>query len=189
AVATKIAYGVQFRFQSTRYTVTVNREVILSAGAIQSPQLLMLSGIGPKDHLKELNIPVVHDAPGVGRNLQDHVIFTGLSFNTSTPENYTGSKPFSFDLANSLNEHSLTEFAVNHNGPMYNTPNSEGLGFITTKYANESGDNPDIELLLGSLGNASQRNAPIKTAAYTVMPLLLRPRSRGYIKLNVTKPE
>ena len=47
-------------------------ETILSAGAIGSPQILMLSGVGPADHLREIEIPVVHDAPGVGQNLRDH---------------------------------------------------------------------------------------------------------------------
>ncbi|XP_026673165.1 glucose dehydrogenase [FAD, quinone]-like isoform X2 [Ceratina calcarata] len=183
----KTAYGVQFRFQSTRYIVTANREVILSAGAIQSPQVLMLSGIGPKDHLKELNIPVVHDIPGVGKNLQDHVMFTGFNFVGSIPENYTGSEPFSFD--NSLNEHSLTEFAVEHNGPMYGEPAVEVVGFINTRYANKSENYPDVQLILGNVNNVSQFNISIKTASYSAIPLILRPRSRGYIKLNVTKPE
>lgn len=51
----------------------VNKQVILSGGAVNSPQLLMLSGIGPADQLRKHNIPLVHHLPGVGRNLQDHL--------------------------------------------------------------------------------------------------------------------
>ena len=58
-----------------RYTLTANREVILSAGAFKSPQLLMVSGVGPADYLRKFGIPIVADRPGVGQNLQDHIFF------------------------------------------------------------------------------------------------------------------
>lgn len=61
------------------------REVILSAGSINSPQLLMLSGIGPRYHLESLGIPVVADLPGVGQNLQDHIGVGGLQFHIDAP--------------------------------------------------------------------------------------------------------
>ena len=56
-----------------RLSLRANKEVLLTAGALQSPQLLMLSGIGPREHLREQGIPVLHDLPGVGQNLQDHL--------------------------------------------------------------------------------------------------------------------
>ncbi len=67
----KKAVGVEVDSGGETFTVEADN-VILSAGAIASPQLLMLSGVGPADHLKELGISVVHDAPGVGQNLRDH---------------------------------------------------------------------------------------------------------------------
>ena len=67
------ATGIAYRRHGRDSTARAAREVILSAGAFQSPQLLMLSGIGPADHLREHGIEVVHDLPGVGRNLQDHL--------------------------------------------------------------------------------------------------------------------
>jgi len=79
SVVTKIlldgrrAHGVELASQGTTEAVRAEREVILSAGAFQSPQLLMLSGIGPADHLRDRAIPVLHDLPGVGGNLQDHL--------------------------------------------------------------------------------------------------------------------
>ena len=67
------AVGVAYRHREQDQTAHAAREVILSAGAFQSPQLLMLSGIGPADHLREHGIEVVQDLPGVGENLQDHL--------------------------------------------------------------------------------------------------------------------
>ena len=69
----KKAVGVEYHKGSSVRQVTARREVILSAGAIGSPQILMLSGIGPANHLKDKGIAVVHDLPGVGENLQDHL--------------------------------------------------------------------------------------------------------------------
>lgn len=85
---TKQAYGVVYKKFGVKKTVYIDREVILSAGSLASPQLLMLSGIGPAKHLEEMSIDVLVDSPGVGYNLQvgfelifkKHSIFT-LSLN------------------------------------------------------------------------------------------------------------
>lgn len=69
----KNAVGVEFLHEGKRKKVSANKEVILSGGAIASPQILQRSGVGPKSLLDEFNIPVVHDLPGVGENLQDHL--------------------------------------------------------------------------------------------------------------------
>lgn len=79
ALATRIlldgrrATGIEYRQGETVRTASAGREVILSGGPINAPQLLMLSGVGPAEHLTEMGIPVVHDLPGVGQNLQDHL--------------------------------------------------------------------------------------------------------------------
>lgn len=70
----KTAKGVLASTGSQQYTLTATREVILAAGAFQSPQLLMVSGVGPAATLSKYNIPVVADRPGVGQNLQDHIL-------------------------------------------------------------------------------------------------------------------
>lgn len=81
---TKTAYGVEFLKQKKRYQIRARKEVILSAGPIASPQILMLSGIGPKEHLIELNIPVIKDLR-VGYNLHDHSVVNGLDFLVNQP--------------------------------------------------------------------------------------------------------
>jgi choline dehydrogenase len=70
------AYGVEYKRRDEIHVVSANREVIVCAGAINSPQLLQLSGIGPTKLLKDFDIPVVHAAEAVGRNLQDHLGYT-----------------------------------------------------------------------------------------------------------------
>ena len=66
------ATGVEYRGGGRVHTCARDREVVLSGGAVNTPQLLMLSGIGPADHLREVGVDVVHDLPGVGAGLQDH---------------------------------------------------------------------------------------------------------------------
>src|SRR5687768_6346213 len=67
------AVGIEYAHEAKIKRARASREVILAGGAINSPHLLMLSGVGPADHLKEIGIPVMHDLPGVGQNLQDHI--------------------------------------------------------------------------------------------------------------------
>ena len=66
------AVGIEYTQDGRTRTVRAEKEVILSGGAINSPQVLLLSGIGPRDHLSEMGIEVVHEMPGVGHDLQDH---------------------------------------------------------------------------------------------------------------------
>ncbi|MEU4097511.1 GMC family oxidoreductase N-terminal domain-containing protein [Streptomyces sp. NPDC026673] len=76
--------GVAYTVGSREFTVRAAREVVLTAGAIGTPQLLMLSGIGPQRHLRETGVEVLHDLPGVGGNLQDHVM-AGLVYSAARP--------------------------------------------------------------------------------------------------------
>lgn len=78
----KTATGVQFSYANNGYTAYAKKEVILSAGVVSSPQLLMLSGVGPKKHLKTLEIPVIQNLE-VGSELKDHSQFYGLSFTSN----------------------------------------------------------------------------------------------------------
>jgi len=76
---TKTAIGVQFQKNGVIYNVEATKEVILSAGSINTPQILMLSGVGDADHLNSLGIPVLSDL-SVGDNLQDHIALGGMVF-------------------------------------------------------------------------------------------------------------
>ena len=71
----KVAKEVEYWIENQLFTVSVNKEIILSSGSIGSPQLLQVSGIGNSDKLKELGIEMVHELKGVGENLQDHLMF------------------------------------------------------------------------------------------------------------------
>jgi choline dehydrogenase-like flavoprotein len=76
---TKQAKAVRFEKNGQVYQIQATKEIILSAGSVNSPQILMLSGIGSEDHLKSLNIPVIKSLP-VGDNLQDHIALGGMVF-------------------------------------------------------------------------------------------------------------
>lgn len=92
----KKAVGVQFdRFGGTD-VVFANREIILSAGSINSPQLLMLSGVGPRDHLESLGLPVLADLP-VGDNLQDHIYPGGVHFTINNASSIVQRRIINFD--------------------------------------------------------------------------------------------
>ncbi|CAD6593798.1 MAG: hypothetical protein ASARMPREDX12_007673 [Alectoria sarmentosa] len=71
----KVATGVQVDTQGKVYNLSARKEVIVSAGAFQSPQLLMVSGVGPQATLSQYNIPIIADRPGVGQNMWDHILF------------------------------------------------------------------------------------------------------------------
>lgn len=77
---TKEATGVEFEKKGRKYIVKASKEVVLSAGAIASPQILMLSGVGPSGHLTEKGVTTILDQPNVGENLHDHVGLIGMVF-------------------------------------------------------------------------------------------------------------
>ncbi|KAH9364729.1 hypothetical protein HPB48_018523 [Haemaphysalis longicornis] len=90
----RTARGVTFDRYAVPHQALARREVILSAGAVGSPQLLMLSGIGPAKHLHDVGVPVVHELAGVGGNLQDHIFPGGLNFLLTKPVSILQSRTF-----------------------------------------------------------------------------------------------
>ncbi|XP_022161381.1 glucose dehydrogenase [FAD, quinone] [Myzus persicae] len=195
--ATKRATGVQLLRDGRMHLVHAKREVILSSGSIGSAQLLMLSGIGPREHLQRLGIPVLQDLR-VGDNLQDHVGMFGLTFIVD--------KPVAI-VQNRLRPVPVTmEYLTRENGPMTTLGGVEGLGFIPTIYANDT-EYPDIQFHMAPASIASDDGIKVrkilgvqdsiydkvfrpiaKNDAWTIMPLLLRPRSRGTIRLRSRDP-
>lgn len=191
------AYGVQFIRNNRKYVVGAQKEVILSAGSLNSPQLLMLSGIGPAQHLAEHNIPVVADLK-VGHNLQDHVGLGGLTFIIDDPITYTKDRFQKPEV--------LLDYIINERGPM-TSPGIEGLAFVNTKYAPKSGLWPDIQFHFGPASVNSDGGDQIrkvtnlrdrvyntvykpllKSETWTILPLLLRPRSTGWVRLKSRNP-
>jgi glucose dehydrogenase (acceptor) len=193
----KIAYGVRFKRNNKMWTITARKEVIMSAGALNSAQLLMLSGIGPAWHLKQLGIPVIADLP-VGENLQDHYGTGALAF--------TVDKPVTLVQTRYENIPSVLKYAMFGSGPLTVLGGVEGLGWIPTKYENRSKDWPDIEFhfVSGNLGSDGGRQVrkvhgvgdrmwqmfrPLAFKdAWSIIPMLLRPKSRGVVRLRSANP-
>lgn len=128
------AVGVQFDKGGLTHQVFANKEVVLSAGAINSPMLMMLSGIGPCDHLAEVGIPCRVNLPSVGQNLQDHIGTGGIQFMVDAPVTVVQPRV--------MVAKSFTQWSALGIGPLTMLGGLDGLGFINTKYANKSEDFP-----------------------------------------------
>ncbi|XP_046455615.1 glucose dehydrogenase [FAD, quinone]-like [Daphnia pulex] len=196
---TKVATDVQFEKGGRMYFVSSKKEIVLSAGSIASPQILMLSGVGPKDHLEEKGIsPVIADLP-VGENLHDHVGIIGMVFLINEPYSVLTSRLLSFPV--------LLNYTIFGGTAMSLLGGVEGLGFINSKYAKAEADYPDIQLHFGSGSEISDDGSSLRYAhgftdevwnayykpimkkdTWTIFPYNLRPKSRGYIRLNSKDP-
>lgn len=193
---TKRAVGVEFYKNGRKHKVLASREVILSAGAINSPQILMLSGIGPKKHLTEKNITTVVDLP-VGYNLQDHWALGGLTFVINTTDSIRSERVATLD--------NIIDYFSDRSGPLTAPSGTEALAFIDTKNPRSDDGYPDLELLFvgGSLVSqpAYKRAFAIDDYVYEkvygpihdkdtwmVFPMLLLPKSRGRIILKNKNP-
>jgi choline dehydrogenase-like flavoprotein len=175
----KRAAGLTVRHEGREIELNARREIILSGGAYNSPQLLMLSGIGDADELKKQGIAVVHHLPGVGKNLQDHA--TGwiemedrskksAAFNLGTIPRYT--------LA-------VLNYMFAGGGPLTSN-NVEAGGFVNTKPGLEK--RPDLQYVFMPAYRAPGEYIP-RNHGFTLMSILLRPKSRGYMELVSARPE
>ncbi|SNR60096.1 GMC family oxidoreductase [Puniceibacterium sediminis] len=147
-------------------------EVLLSSGAIGSPRMLQLSGIGPADHLTEVGVPVVFDQPEVGSNLQDHLdLFTICECRGDfTYDKYA--KPLWSVVAG-------LQYLINHSGPVASSLFETG-GFW---YADKDARSPDIQFHLG-LGSGIEAGVDhMPHGGVTLNSAYLRPRSRGTVRL------
>ena len=120
------AYGVTFERYNKLQRVRARKEVIMSAGAIGSPQLLMLSGIGDANHLQNVGISVKKNLPGVGRNLQDHISGRGMIYLINATVSYVETRFINFP--------SFLQYSQ-HRGPLTALSGTEGLAWVKTKYA------------------------------------------------------
>jgi choline dehydrogenase-like flavoprotein len=119
--------GVRFQRDDKVREVLAAREVILAAGAVQSPQLLMVSGVGPSEQLRQVGVPPLLDLPGVGANLQDHVGLAGLIWLVDGASHKTTVATRSASIT------SLLDFVRSREGPMYGLSMAEVMGFFSTK--------------------------------------------------------
>jgi choline dehydrogenase-like flavoprotein len=166
------AIGVEVDQHDTTREVRAEREVILSAGTYQSPQILMLSGIGPAEELEFGGIPPVLDLPAVGRGLQDHIA-TWITYTTDQPS-----------LLTAETEENLALLQTEGRGPL--TSNfAEAGGFLRTR---EGLDAPDVQLhaipILFPEGGAGE----ILVEGWALSPCVLRPTSTGFVKLRSRVP-
>lgn len=188
--------GLEFTYKNShKFVARANKEYILSAGAVLTPQLLMVSGIGPKEHLKLFDIPVVLDAPGVGKNLQDHLIVPLIfQFHKSTAE---PEKP-------TVLLDNLYDFLIHRKGPltgigtinllgMINTVNHTGYPDIELQHFNQNRQSPSLKTLLYAMDYKDYVIEPLLKAnadgeTNLIYIELMRPKSTGEILLRSSNP-
>jgi choline dehydrogenase-like flavoprotein len=175
------AVGVSYRRGGQGHTVHAEDEVIISAGALNSPKLLMLSGIGPAAELRAVGIDVVHDLPGVGKNLQDQVEVY-LTAETREPISYTGEDRWHRAILH------VIQWGLFKTGPATATI-SEAGAFLSS---GEDVRSPDIQLhfqpALVLWSEESRTPLPVRTHGFTILACNPRPRSRGEVKLASANP-
>ncbi|HEX8050705.1 MAG TPA: GMC family oxidoreductase N-terminal domain-containing protein [Solirubrobacterales bacterium] len=149
------------------------REVILSAGAIASPQLLLLSGVGPADQLRGVGVPVVHDLPGVGENLQDHPYVSCV-----------WDVPGGGSLLDAEKPKALLEYLLRRTGPLTSSV-AEAFAFIRSRPGLPG---PDLQFHFGPAYFVDNGFDEYDGHAITTGPVLVKPRARGWVRLRSTDP-
>ena len=165
--------GVEYEKDKKNYIEHCSREVILSAGAINSPQLLLLSGVGPADELTELGIKVNKDLPGVGKNLQDHPFVMLVS---RTPKNIT--------LDEAETGMNYLKYLLFKKGPLTSTV-AEAGGFMKSRQEIPA---PDLQLFFGPAFMVNHGLTPPGGYGFSMGPCLVKPRSHGELTLKSKDP-
>lgn len=185
----KRAYGVVYIRKGKQYTAIARKEVIVSGGVINSPQLLMLSGIGPKKHLEELNIRVIKDL-AVGENLHDHVTFNGAVIALSNETDTTATKD---EILNHVYDHYKANIKT---GPLAGNGPVCSMAFVKTE---PNLLTPDVQYDIGNLDWREFVKDPIAYDQVKILPtafyngllpriMTLENRSRGKLLLNSSNP-
>jgi choline dehydrogenase len=174
------AVGVQYQTPAGRRIARARREIVVAAGVYGSPQLLLLSGIGPADHLQEMGIPVLRDLP-VGNNLHDH-------FNTYLT--YRCSKPITLnELQHSLGRRirATMEYALFRKGPM----SGNGLYVGAFFCSDERFERPDMQMNMFAWSTVERTRKGIIShpfPGFSLSPVHLRPEGRGTVRLKMPDP-
>ena len=172
------AAGVRYRRGDGELTARATREVLLCAGALQSPQLLQLSGIGPAALLQQHGIPLVHELPGVGENLQDHLALRLL---------YKCTKPITTndDLRTLWGKARIgLKFVLGRRGPL-------AIGVMTGAMitrAMKDAATPDINFFLSTVSAEARGSAPHPFSGFTLAYYPFRPTSRGHVRIKSKDP-
>ncbi len=176
----KRAVAVELRHKGQDRVLRADREIILSGGAINSPQLLQLSGIGEREALESLGIRCLHELPGVGKNLQEHVDACVL---VSSRKN-NGFTASVLGLLKMLPD--TIRYMVNKQGKLAKSITEAG-GFIRSR---ETLDRPDVQLhMLPLLFDDSGRNLKLMSKpGYSVHVCVLRPKSTGTVSITSANP-
>ncbi len=167
------AVGIAYVQNGQTKTVRAEREVILCLGAVHSPQLLMLSGVGPSAHLAEIGIECRHDLPGVGENLHDHLIMGSI---TECKQKVT------LDTAESV--WNLAQYLLLNRGPLTSNV-AEACAFVKS---DPSLDRPDLQFHFAPAFFYRHGLTGEKRIAYSFGPCLVQPESRGTLRLRSKDP-
>lgn len=174
----KRATGVRYRTKAGEATVSAAREVILCGGAFGSPQLLMLSGVGPAEELKRHGITVLHDLPGVGKNLQDHLDFI-LSWRSKDAD------MFGIGARGTINLVRHIQSWRRDGSGLISTPFAEGGAFLKS---DPSVDRPDLQLHF-VVAIVEDHGRKLRMGyGFSCHVCVLRPHSRGEVGLNDANP-
>jgi choline dehydrogenase-like flavoprotein len=174
----RCATGVVFRRGAERFAAQAQGEVILSAGAVGSPKILLLAGVGPAADLQDLGLPVVHDLPGVGANLQDHLQIRPV-FKVS------GVRTLNSDYANLVRRAGMgLEYAFFRRGPLTMAPSQLGM----FAKSSEAYATPNLQFHFQPLSLDKWGDGLHPFAAFTASVCNLRPTSRGRIGLTSADP-
>lgn len=175
----KKAVGVKIKNRQGINVVAADSEIILCGGAINSPQILMLSGIGPKEILKKINVPVNHDLPGVGQNLQDHLT-VNISYKVDHLQTFG-------ELMKPLRMiKNLYQYWIKRNGLLTYPASDIGVFFKTNE--NIKTPNAQIHFAPGA-GKYKKDGAMEPISGITASICNLRPLSKGHLELNSSDPE
>jgi choline dehydrogenase len=170
-----VATGVEWIQGRRRHAATAASEVLLCAGSINSAQLMMLSGLGPPDHLRRHGISPCVGLPGVGANLQDHLMVP-LAWQARTQSS----------LLDSRSVHSAVRYVLRRRGPLSSNVGQAGA-FLRTG----AGDAPDIQLVFAPvlLGDVRDEGIVEPTEhGFAIGVALLQPESRGTVRLRSADP-
>jgi choline dehydrogenase-like flavoprotein len=168
------ATGVRYRARRGGEQVArAEREVVLAAGAIGSPQLLLLSGIGPPDQLREVGVPLTHELPGVGENLQDHPYVVCIWESAVGESLYGADKP-----------RPLLEWVMRRSGPLTSSV-AEAFAFVRSRPGLPA---PDLQFHFAPAYFNNNGFDEFEGHAFTLGPVLVMPKSRGSIRLRSSDP-